>query len=75
MANSRFRAADRASRRLATFAQAISKTSPTAPNSSRSVSPDVPNDVLLERLDINSQISVGVGIEPIKSFWIVLISA
>jgi hypothetical protein len=41
-ANSRDRAAERASSKFATFAQAINNTSPTAPSNSSSVPPTSP---------------------------------
>ena len=68
MANSRVLAAERASKRFATFVQAISRTIPTAPNSKRSVPPVSPTIDLLQRYDIDPQVSIRGGIETVQIF-------
>ena len=54
-ANSRVRAAERASNRLATFAQAMSKTRPTAPSSKQKRSAYIADKLLFQRNDRRSQ--------------------
>ncbi len=66
MANSRVLDAERASERLATFVQAISKTIPTAPNSNNSVPAGVAYNRPFEWFDIGPQVSIRGGIEAVE---------
>ena len=65
MANSRVLAAERASKRLATFVLAISRTIHTAP-SRTGVFTDFADDRLLQRLDIGPQVPVRGRVEPVE---------